>query len=374
MGITMKVDRLAWTPYCIPFRQPFAAAHGIQSERRGFLLHLHTDSGLTGLGEAAPVPGSPAEAWSDVGRLVEAVSPRLPGKRLNETAQVPEPLLGEFHPAAVAAVRCGLDTAVCDVLAQADVMPLAVWLHHQASESVPVNATIALADAASAAEAAARARGSGFPCVKLKVGMAASVRAECQRVAAVREAMGTGMKLRLDANGAWGIEQAIRTIQALEAYGIELVEQPVRCGDIEALGRVRAAVRTPIAADEDVTSVAAAERVLRAGAAQVLIVKPMVVGGLRPARVIIERARGYGVSCIVTTTLDTGVGTAAALHLAATLPAPARACGLATGGLLATDLLATPLTARDGRMQRPDGYGLGVRLDEQAVQRYARTS
>ena len=370
----MKVDRLPWTPYCIPFRQPFATAHGIQSERRGILLHLHTDTGLVGVGEAAPIPGSPAEAWSDVGRLIEAVSARLPGKRLHEATQVPEPLLGRLHPAAVAAVRCGLDTAVCDLLARDDAMPLAAWLHRQASESVPVNATIGLAEAASAAEAAARARASGFACVKLKVGMAASVKAECQRVAAVREAMGTGMTLRLDANGAWGVEQAIRTIQALEAYGIELVEQPVACGEIEALGRVRAAVRTPIAADEDVTSVAAAERVLRAGAAQVLVIKPMVVGGLRPARVIIERAHAYGVSCIVTTTLDTGIGTAAALHLAATLPAPMRACGLATGGLLTADLLATPLTVRGGRMQRPDGYGLGVRLDEQALQRHTRTS
>ena len=369
----MKVDRLSWTPYCIPFRRPFVTSHGIQSVRRGFLLRLHTDTGLVGLGEAAPIPGSPAGAWSDVGRLIEAVSPRLPGKRLHEAARVPESL-GQLHPAALAAVRCGLDTAVCDVLARADAVPLAVWLHRQASESVPVNATIALADTASAAEAAARARASGFACVKLKVGMAAGVKAECQRVAAVREAMGTGMKLRLDANGAWGVEQAIRTIQALEPYGIELVEQPVRCGDIEALGRVRAAVRTPIAADEDVTGVAAAERVLRAGAAQVLVIKPMVVGGLRPARAIVERAQAYGVSCIVTTTLDTDIGTAAALHLAATLPAPAPACGLATGGLLTADLLASPLTVRGGRMQRPDGTGLGVRLDERAVQRHARTS
>ena len=139
--------------------------------------------------------------------------------------------------------------------------------------------------------------------------------------------------------------------KALESYSIELVEQPVACGDVESLRRVRAAVRTPIAADEDVDSVAAAERVLGAGAAQVLVIKPMVVGGLRPARQIIERAQTQGVSCIVTTTLDAGIGIAAALHLAATLPSPGLACGLATGALLTTDLLTTPLTVRDGRMR-----------------------
>ena len=368
----MKVSRLACTPYCIPFRQPFVTAHGTETERRGVLLQLHTDTGLVGLGEAAPIPGSAPRAWSDVATLFEAVRASLPGRRLEDMAEDVVGPMDHLHPAAVAAVRCGLDTAACDVLAQAAGTPVALWLQRESSETVPVNATIALPDAASAADAAAKARASGFPCVKLKVGMAAGAEAECERVAAVRKAIGDRLKLRLDANGAWGVEQAIHSIKALEPYGIELVEQPVACGDVEALRQVRAAVRTPIAADEDVDSVAAAERVLGAGAAQVLVIKPMVVGGLRPARQIIERAQSQGVSCIVTTTLDAGIGIAAALHLAATLPSTGLACGLATGALLTTDLLTTPLTVRDGRMQRPNAAGLGVRLDEEAVKRHNR--
>ena len=368
----MKVNRASWTPYCIPFRQPFVTVHGIQTERRGALLQLHTDTGLVGVGEAAPIPGSDRRAWSDVATLLEAVLPSLPGKRLEEITH----LVGRAthqHPAAVAALRCGLDTSVCDVLAQAADLPLASWLQHQASESVPVNATIALADPVLAADAAATARSLGFPCVKLKVGMAASVKAECRRVAVVRNAMGTAMKLRLDANGAWGVEQAIRTIEALEPYDIELVEQPVNCGDIEGLGLVRAAVRTLIAADEEVDGTAAAGRVLQAGAAQVLVIKPMVVGGLRPARKIIEHAQAQGVSCIVTTTLDSGIGTAAALHLAATLPAAGLACGLATTSLLTTDLLTKPLTVHNGWMHRPKATGLGVQLDEEALKRHSHS-
>ena len=367
----MRVARLTCTPYRIPFHRPFVTAHGNQIERRGVLLQLRTDNGLVGLGEAAPIPGSAPRAWSDAAALLEALQASLPGRGLEETTDVIR-LVDHLHPAAVAAVRCGLDTAACDVLAQAAGMPVALWLHSQSSETVPVNATIALPEAASAADAAAKARASGFSCIKLKVGMAAEVEAERERVAAVRRAAGNRLKLRLDANGAWGVEQAIHTIQALERYDIELVEQPVACGDVAALRRVREAVSTPIAADEEVDSIAAAERVLGAGAAQVLVIKPMVVGGLRPARRIIERAQVQGVSCIVTTTLDAGIGTAAALHLAATLPASGLACGLATGALLATDLLTTPLTARDGRMQRPNAAGLGVRLDEGAVERHSR--
>lgn len=365
----MKVNRLAWTTYRIPFRRPFVTAHGAQTERRGVVCQLHTDTGQVGLGEAAPIPGSAPQAWADVTTCLEVISSSLRGKRLEDVTDV----LGataRLHPAAVAAVHCGLDTAVCDLLAQAANVPLASWLHPGASETVPVNATIARPDAVSAAEAAATARASGFPCVKLKVGMTANAEEERERVAAVRQAIGGRLKLRLDANGAWGVEQAIRTIRSLTPYDVELVEQPVACGDIEALRRVRAAVRTPIAADEAVSSVAAAERVLRAAAAQVLVIKPMVVGGLRPARQVIERAEAQGVSCIVTTTLDAGIGAAAALHLAATLPAPGLACGLATGSLLTTDLLTTPLAVRDGRMRRPSAAGLGVRLDEAAVKRH----
>jgi L-alanine-DL-glutamate epimerase-like enolase superfamily enzyme len=179
------------------------------------------------------------------------------------------------------------------------------------------------------------------------------------------------MKLRLDANGAWGVEQAIRTIQALAACGLEFVEQPVRPGDLKSMRRVREAVGTPIAADEDITDLDAARRVLQLGAAQILVLKPMVVGGLRPARKIVELAQAAGAAVVVTTTLDTGVGAAAALHLATTLPPSSLACGLATGDLLVNDLLLRPLAVSDGRMQLPEGAGLGIELDEAKLQSYS---
>ena len=186
-------------------------------------------------------------------------------------------------------------------------------------------------------------------------------------MAAVRQALGPDVRLRIDANGAWGVEQAIRAVRELEEYDLEMVEQPVAAGDLPGLARVRAAVDVPIAADEDVTNVEAAERVLEAGAADVLVVKPMVVGGLHPARRIIDLA---AVKVVVTTTIDAGIGTAAALHLAATLPPGGPACGLATGSLLTADLITRPLVARCGRMGLPDGPGLGVELDEGQLARY----
>ena len=365
----MRVARLSWTAYRIPFRQPFATSQGTEAERRGFVVRLVTHDGREGLGEAAPVPGSDPRVWTDVASLLEALSPRLqdaPLEAVNAALRTLDPL----HPAAVAAVRCGLDTAACDVLSQAAGTPLARWLAAHAARSVPVNATIARAGAVQAAGAAAQARALGFPCVKLKVGLAGGVEAERQRVAAVRNAIGERLKLRLDANGAWGEEQAIATLRALEPYDLEFVEQPVGTGRLASMRRVRDRVDIRIAADEDVTGPEQAAQVLRAGAAQVLVIKPMVVGGLRIARDMIEAARSRGAACIVTTSIDTGIGIAAALHLAAALPSPVPACGLATGHLLATTLLASPLPVSGGRMPLPDAPGLGIRLDEEALKSF----
>jgi L-alanine-DL-glutamate epimerase-like enolase superfamily enzyme len=236
---------------------------------------------------------------------------------------------------------------------------------------VPVNATIAAESDNDAASEAEAAREAGFRCVKLKVGMARSLDDERRRVAAVRAALGPEIALRLDANGAWDTERAIFAIRALAEFRLELVEQPVASGDLEGMARVRAAVNVPVAADEDVTDLVAAQRLLEANAADCLVVKPMVVGGLRSALEIAETARKAGASAIVTTTIDAGVGTAAALHLAAALPEDGPACGLATGALLAADIVAQPLVVRAGRLPLPERPGLGVELDERALARYA---
>jgi L-alanine-DL-glutamate epimerase-like enolase superfamily enzyme len=270
-----------------------------------------------------------------------------------------------------AAVRCALDTAVCDALAQMRGISLADFLAPCSNRSVRVNATIGASSTIEACQIARQAQGDGFRCVKLKVGLAHTLEEECERVSALRAAIGPRMKLRLDVNGAWSVEQAIHTIRALEAYDLEFVEQPVSPGNVENLKSVREAVNTLIAADEEITDLDAAQRVLRLGAAQILVLKPMGIGGLRPAQQIIKLALAAGVAVVVTTTLDAGVGTAAALHLAATLPPDGPACGLATSDLLVSDLLSQPLAIRDGQMRLPERPGLGVEPDAAELHRYS---
>ena len=355
----MRVAKLSWTAFRLPLRSPFQTASGEISHREGLILQLKTDDGIVGLGEASPHPAASPGTLQKLTNALAEIAPRLLGigvERLEIDA--PPPL------------ACAIDTASCDALAQANGVSVARLLCERPLDRVPVNATLAAATTAEAAGLAAAAREAGFTCVKLKVGMAASPKEERGHVAAVRAALGPDVALRIDANGAWQPEQAITTIQALEPFDLELVEQPITPGQLAEMARVRAAVAVPIAADEDVTSVETARQVLAAGAADALVVKPMTCGGMKPAREIATLADDAGVAIIVTTTIDSGVGTAAALQLAATLPENGPACGLATSSLLMDDLVVAPLSARNGWLDVPAGPGLGVELDEAKLARY----
>lgn len=189
--------------------------------------------------------------------------------------------------------------------------------------------------------------------VKVKVGDAGDV----DRVAAVRSALGPHARLRIDANGAWDVETAVARITRMADYDLELVEQPV--ASIEDLAAVRRRVDVPIAADECVRTVDDARRL----AADVLVVKVQPLGGFAATLDIIDAA---GVPVVVSSMLETSVGIAAGLALAAALDELPYACGLTPA---APDIVADPLVARDGvmavRRPVPDPALLAAyRLDE----------
>src|SRR5262249_7849946 len=213
-------------------------------------LRLSSDDGLTGLGEAAPLPDFGGGRLAEVLDLLQALAPRLVGMSLDDVDE----LLAVFpydRPGA-SALACAIDTAGCDLRRRAGDVRLAELLGGAAGRPVRVNATIAATEPAAAVEAARCAAAAGYSCIKLKVGAAPSVEAEAQQLRAVRQAVGDAVQLRLDANGTWSVDRAVAVIGAVEGLGIELVEQPVAADDLAGLARVRSRVVTPIAADESV--------------------------------------------------------------------------------------------------------------------------
>jgi L-Ala-D/L-Glu epimerase len=183
--------------------------------------------------------------------------------------------------------------------------------------------------------------------VKVKVG----VGDDAGRLAAVRAAVGPDVAIRIDANGAWTVEQAIAALGVLEPVGIELCEEPVH--GIEALRAVREAAGVPVAMDETARDPAA----VGSGAADAVCLKVSALGGLSALVDAAALARGAGSDVYLASTLDGPAGVAAALHAAAALRVT-RPCGLATLGLFAD--LDDPFPPRNGEIAVPHGPGLGV--------------
>jgi O-succinylbenzoate synthase len=216
-------------------------------------------------------------------------------------------------------------------------------------ERVAVNALVPALPAEAAARAAADAAASGFGTVKVKVGTGAA--ADLDRVAAVRAAVGPRVQLRVDANGTWDLEEAAALVSRLSRYDIELVEEPV--AGIEELARLRRRVSVPVAADESLRSLDDARALARLGATDAAVVKVQPLGGVRPALAVAEAS---AVPVIVSSMLETSIGLATGLALAACLPELPYACGLGTAALLAADVVAEPLVAVNGwlEVRRPE--------------------
>ncbi|MGL5810194.1 MAG: o-succinylbenzoate synthase [Nocardioides sp.] len=212
--------------------------------------------------------------------------------------------------------------------------------------AVPVNATVP----AVPPDLAHRiVRDSGCLTVKVKVaelragragGPAESLAADQARVEAVRDAIGPGGRIRIDANGAWDLGQARQAIAVLDraAGGLEYVEQP--CATVEELARLRRTVDVPIAADESIRRARDPYRVRDLGAADIAVLKVQPLGGVW---LCLRIAEEIGMPVVVSSALETSVGLASGIALAAALPELPYACGLATAGLLADDVVADPL-------------------------------
>jgi L-Ala-D/L-Glu epimerase len=335
----------------VPFRKQVRTAAGAWTHRESWIVRIVDRTGRTGLGEAPLDFGASEAAGAELGLQVrQAIENLVRGQALPDGA----------HPSLAAAI----DAAVVG-LARGS------FGSGVAAGSVAVNATIGYQGVAETVAAAEAAMAAGFGTLKLKAGPELDTAELVERVAAVRAAAKAAgrpmLRLRLDVNGAWDVDMARERIAAVAPFDIEFVEQPVAAGDPHFLAGVREGSPVPVGADESVADVQSARELLAARAADVLVVKLARVGGPTAAREIAGLAGARGVPIVVSTLFETGVGIAAALHVAAALGAGPFAHGLATADLLESDLLSEPLAVVAGRMLVP----MAISLDEAAVDRYA---
>lgn len=350
MGV--RIASVEVTPYALPFRAPYVTARGSLQRREMVLLRLRSADGLTGLGEAVPLA---LRGGATLARVVGEL------ELLGELSELDEAGLGGGIANLSPPSRCAALTALMDLRGRR----AAAEGRSSATTGEPVrcNATLVAAEPAAVAEDALRWAEEGFSTFKLKLGAGEDV----GQVRAVREAVGPAARIRIDVNAAWDVATAKLRLAELEQFEIELAEQPV--ATLEGAAAVAAATSIPIAGDESVESRLDADRATALGACELASLKLSKVGGPEEAIAIADVLPSY-----VTSALDGPVGIAAAAQVAQTLreSAPGNgvdlAHGLATQRLFASSVAAVECELRDGMLHPPEGPGLGVEIDERALE------
>lgn len=324
---------LSWEPYTLQLKTTWRIAHGASDVRHNVFVRIHE-----GLGEAAAAPHHGESQAGIIAYLKEVVGREWDPFRM-------EDMLNQL-PVGSAAARAAIDLALHDELGKRLGQPLYCLLGLDPGQAPLTSFTISMDEPSIMAE---RARASGLPILKIKLGGADDEKV----IAAIRQA--TTARLRVDANAGWSRERAAALIPRLAEYGLEFVEQPLPVGDIEGLRWLRGKkLGAPIFADENIKT--AKDVAAHAGAVDGVVIKLMKSGGIREALRAIHVARALDMQVMIGCMVETTLGVTAAAHLAPL-------CDYADldGPLLIANDPYDGVCYQGARLVLPDQPGLGVR-------------
>ncbi|MFS0561681.1 dipeptide epimerase [Terribacillus sp. 179-K 1B1 HS] len=312
----MKIARIDVYQSAVPLKKAFKTALRTVTMAESIVVKVTTDDGLIGWGEAPPTHVITGDSLASIRYAVKAViEPAIVGMSVLER----DVLFGKLQQCLIGntSAKAAVDMALHDCIAQHAGLPLYQFLGG-VRDTLETDYTVSVNSPEEMASDAAGYVKTGFQTLKIKVGKD-DIDKDMKRLQAVREAVGSNITLRLDANQGWDAKTAVRAISRMEDLGldIELVEQPVAAADVKGLQYVTNHVQTPIMADESLFSPQDALRLLEMRAADLLNIKLMKAGGIQPALDIARIAKVYGVECMVGCMIESRIGISAAAHLAA---------------------------------------------------------
>jgi L-alanine-DL-glutamate epimerase-like enolase superfamily enzyme len=366
----VRITGLEVTIVSVPFTQPETWVWGRRHGITNALVEVFTDEGVTGIGEC---PGHPHVAL--VSEVLAAVAETIVGEdplRIERILSVLMARRGLHHFRHAANIALGgVETALWDIAGKIADQPLANLFGGRVRDRVPYYFYVPMASSEEMAAAAAKAAARGFETIYLKSGF--DRHRDVADVAAVRDAVGSQVNLRIDANEAWSVAEAISIARELEPYHLEFIEQPVSMYDIDGLARIRRAVRTPIAANQAAWLEFNVLEIVRRRAADVILTCPHQLHGLLAFRKVAGLCELAGLPIIKHSFGDLGITTLAAAQVLSTLPA-ATLANQTHHNLLDDDVIAGgPPVFEGGALAAPGGPGIGARLDPHRVARYAET-
>jgi len=368
----LKITQIKTTPLLVPYKKPYHWAQGIIHGAGVILVEVHTDEGLIGIGESIATPSATAiESYLKIaGGICTGRNPFENTRLMGECYHALFQALGTCSaPRYAGQVLAGLEMAIWDIMGKATGRAVHELLGGAVRDEI---AYFGFPQGATAEETAAEAKElaeSGCDVIYVKVGRGDAL--DLDIVRQVRGAIGPEKRLRMDPNEHWSPVRATRMLRKMSEFDIDMVEQPTNAESISALAQLRDRSPIAIAADQLVFTPQDAYNVCREKAADLIVLGLHETGGIARFRKVAHIAEAAGIDICLHGLYETGITTAAANQVGATLP------NLDDGNqfmnhFLKWDIVKAPdLTLKNGRLPVFNGLGLGFDLDFDAVAKAA---
>lgn len=363
--LTIMIEAIETILADVPTIRPHKLSVATMHTQTLVLVRIRCADGIEGWGEATTIGGlnygeeSPESIKVNIDTHIAPLLIGLDASRVAACmAKIRKTIQGNRF------AKCAIETALMDAQSRRLGIPLSELLGGRVRDALPVAWTLASGDTAQdIAEAEAMLEARRHRIFKLKIG-ARSVAHDVAHVLAIKKALGDAVSVRVDVNMAWTELEAMNGIAALEAGGIDLIEQPVRADMVGAMHRLAQRFSVPIMADEALKGPHDALAIGQAHAADVFAVKICQSGGLIPAQLVGNLAGLMGISLYGGTMLEGAIGTCASAHLFSTFASLDFGTELFGPLLLTREILTEPLVYKDFMLQVPDKPGLGIEIDE----------
>jgi L-alanine-DL-glutamate epimerase-like enolase superfamily enzyme len=365
--IEIRISEIEVIPVRVPIDFYYASSMGIRGDSEFVLVRLISSDGLVGYGEASLeynwLNGETQE--SAITAIDKYISRHLKDEKIISLnlalRKINNAIAGNLY--AKAAVDIALHDLVCKHLG----IPLFEYFGGLLSNEVEVKFNIPITSSEVVARLSKEAREKGFKTIKLKVGL--DERTDLSNLQTIRSIMGYDVKIGVDANGAWNPKQAVRIIKKMEEFDLLFVEQPVPRWSIDGLKYVAQHVTTPVMADESISTPYDAIKLVKSNAVHMFSVYIGKAGGINEARKILHIAEGAGIDCTIGSNIELGIGNAAKLHVAASSSIVTIAPDIAPW-FYTEDVITPKLECINGKVKVPEGEGLGIRVDEDKIEKY----
>jgi len=364
-GVDMKIIQIEAIPFKIPYLTPLKwGLAGYLEAAEHVLVRVHTDDGIIGIAEATPRPTIYGESQASILYAIKNwFGPMIIGLDPNHTEKIWSKFdTLHWNPTAKGAI----DLALWDATAKARGLPL--WeILGGSSDRLPVSWMLGMRSTSEMIQEAMDMRAKGFKSFKVKVGIDPGK--DIQVIKSLRESIGPDVLIYADANMAYDVSTAIRTIKKMEEYGLAFVEEPIPVWNWRGREKVAQAISIPIMGDESVFTPQDVAREIDLGAIGIISIKTPRTGYTLSLK-IIHQAEMAGIPCLMGTQAETGVGTLASAHFGAARRNVSYPSEISFFLGLKDDLLAEPISLKDGIIELPKRHGNGAILNEEKIKKY----